>query len=97
MAIVLKKTTTHKPFATFFIAGYICELVNETVRVCDRGHSMPLYTQQLSQPHSLSSCYEKPDKISAIVRHRSIFSSEADKYDLCVHSIPYICGYLNPA
>ena len=64
----IQKKTPHKPFATFFIAGYISELVNETVRVCDQGRSMPLYIQQLS---SLSSCYEKPDKISAIVRHKS--------------------------
>ena len=42
MVIVLKKTP-HKPFATFFIAGYISELVNETVGVCDQGRSMPLY------------------------------------------------------
>ena len=54
--------------------GYINELMNETVRVCEHGNVLPL--EQLPQPHSLSSCYDKPDKISAIERHRTRFSTQ---------------------
>ena len=59
---------------TYYCTDYIDELIKETVTLSSKGGTTPLSTET-SQPKSLSSGYEKPEKVSAIVRHKSRFST----------------------
>ena len=54
--------------------GYIEELIEETMTLCSRGEPIPTSVNP-SQPKILCSDYDTPEKISAIVRHQSRFST----------------------
>ena len=54
------------------IVGYIDELLKETITLCSKGEATPQSTDSIPQP--LCSGYERPEKISAIVRHNCRFS-----------------------
>ena len=60
---------------TYYCIGYIDELIKETVTLSSKGGSTPHFTEPTSQPKSLSSGYEKPENVSAILRHKSRFST----------------------
>lgn len=55
-----------------FALGYIDSLIAETRAVCSEGTPRPSTSE--TQPKSLSSEYERPEKTSAIVSHKSRFS-----------------------
>ena len=59
------------PMSFSFFTGYIDNLIRETTRHCKEGvvEVLPQDT-----PASLSSQYERPDKLSAIHSHKSRFS-----------------------
>ena len=53
-------------------SGYVEELLTETTSLCAGDKPIPLCTESTPQP--LSSGYDRPEKLTAVVKHKSRFS-----------------------